>query len=75
VTAKAKAVPEHSDVFVLQHDESAPIVAALTAKGYRAKAEHTGACSTIDGKHVHLEAIVVQLTPAQARRLAGMGAK
>jgi len=51
--------------------EAQELVDALQVKGYLARMEFSGRCSTdADGNHYHANGVVVRLTPAQARRLA-----
>lgn len=64
--------PHHDDCYALRGAEADDLAALLVAKGYRAERQTSGACRTDDdGGHWHASAVVVTLTPQQARRLAG----
>lgn len=70
-----KTPPTYQEVYTLTTDEAEELAAAMRDKGYRAQRDFTGTCSTTPtGEHVHYSGVVVHLTPAQARRLAGIKA-
>lgn len=68
---RSKQPPGYEQCYVLHRPEADELVAALAANGYRAKVDYTGGCHTDDnGEHWHPDAVVVTLTPEQARTLA-----
>jgi hypothetical protein len=68
-----RIAPTRKECYSLTRPEAEELATALKAKGYWADTTSSGACHTdADGQHWHPVAVIVYLSPAQARRLAGL---